>query len=251
MTFEMREHPGWTTVNGHWLRGVSDADQPPYALPVNGPAPDTFHLPNPLPSTVPAALRWALLSIAPVRRHRNPSLWDAIATAIIRQVVRADQARIQHARLRKAYGPRVDTPYGPVHALPTPQTVLELTGDDFAALGLAFKASALQAAAGAYLEYGAKWAELPPADLVAELQTVPRIGPWTAGAAVADYTHDWSLYPYTDLAVRKWAQAATPGIEWPDDEKSFGEWWRTITDDHLGALTVLTLAWGAHQASQS
>lgn len=244
MTFQMREHPGWTAVRGHWVRAVSDAGRPPFALPPDGTDADTFPLPSPLPSTVPSALGQALQSIAPVRRHRNPSLWDAIATAIIRQVIRADQARIQHRRLREAHGPRVDTPYGPVHALPTPQTVLDLTGEDFAAIGMAFKTGALRAAAEAYLEYGAKWAELSPADLVGELQSVPRIGPWTAGAAVADYTHDWSLYCYSDLAVRKWAQAAAPGHAWPADEKSFAALWRDIAGAHLGTLTVYTLAWG-------
>src|SRR5690606_32961061 len=85
--------------------------------------------------------------------------------------------------------------------------------------------------------------------LVEELQNVPRIGPWTAGAAVADHTHDWSLYPHGDLAVRTWAKAAAPDVDWPTTEPQFAERWRTITGPCLGLATLFTLAWGAHQAA--
>ena len=56
----------------------------------------------------------------------------------------------------------------------------------------------------------------PAADvLVQELQRIPRIGPWTAGAAVADYSNDFTYYPYADLAVRTWAKRAAPSYPWP------------------------------------
>ncbi|WP_329520058.1 hypothetical protein [Spirillospora sp. NBC_01491] len=183
-----------------------------------------------------------------MRRWRNPSLWDAIATAIVRQVIRADQARIQHRRLRRTFGPRLDTPQGPIHALPTPETVAGLSRDDLADIGMAFKAAPLRNAALAYIEHGVKWAELPGGRLVEELQTVPRIGPWTAGAAAADHLHDWSLYPYSDLAVRTWAKTAAPDVDWPTDEQRFAERWRAITGDQLGPITLFTLAWGARHA---
>ncbi|WP_207709599.1 DNA glycosylase family protein [Actinomadura macrotermitis] len=197
---------------------------------------------------MPPPLAAALRDLGPVARFRTPSLWDAIATAIIRQVIRAGQARLQHQRLRTAHGPAVATERGPVHALPSPQTILEMTDDDFAALGMTFKARPLRNAAAAYLDHSPKWAELPPGRLVEELQTVPRIGPWTAGAATADFTHDWSLYPYGDLAVRTWAATAAPDHPWPADEHGFAAHWRALTGEHVGVLTLFTLALGAHHA---
>jgi DNA-3-methyladenine glycosylase II len=104
----------------------------------------------------------------------------------------------------------------------------------------------LQAAALAYLDHGGKWCELSPRRLVEELQTVPRIGPWTAGATAADFTHEWTLYPYGDLAVRKRAVAAAPDIDWPAKEDAFAARWRDITAGQLGPITVLTLAFGGH-----
>jgi DNA-3-methyladenine glycosylase II len=108
-----------------------------------------------------------------------------------------------------------------------------------------FKARPMRAAAAAYLERSEKWWELPPERLVEELQAAPRIGPWTAGAAVADHTHDWTRYPYGDLAVRKWATHAAPEVGWPTDESEFAGRWRQIAGNQLGPLTLFTLAWGA------
>ncbi|GAA2407473.1 hypothetical protein GCM10010191_14760 [Actinomadura vinacea] len=232
---------------GTWLRAVSDADQAPEVLDAdNVDGPDEFVLPPLTSAQVPAALERALRDLGPVRRWRNPSLWDAVATAIIRQVISADQARAQHRRLRQTFGATAQSPHGPVHALPTPQAILKLEVEDLAAIGLAFKAPVLLAAADAYLLHGAKWTALPAASLFQELHSVPRIGPWTAGAAVADFTHDWSLYPHGDLAVRKWARTAAPSTDWPTDEKQFATRWRQITGAHLAPLTLFTLAWGRH-----
>jgi DNA-3-methyladenine glycosylase II len=191
------------------------------------------------------SLRNSLTRVGAVTRWRTPDLWDAIATAIIRQVIRADQARLLHHRFRAAYGRRVASPHGDAHLMPDAVMVANLPTEAFTSLGLSFKRRPLQDAAAAYLEQGAKWSELPPAQLVKELQTVPRIGPWTAGAAVADFSHDWTLYPYGDLAVRKWAAAAAPDVEWPNNEAGFAANWRKIAGDQLGPLTLFTLAWGA------
>ena len=159
--------------------------------------------------------------------------------------------RLQHQRFRRQYGPAVQTSAGPLHALPCADTVAGLQCEDFRRLGMAFKADALRNAAVAYLDHHTKWAELAPRRLVEELQNVPRIGPWTAGAAVADHTHDWSLYPHGDLAVRTWAKDAAPDVDWPTTEPQFAERWRTITGPCLGLATLFTLAWGAHHAENA
>jgi DNA-3-methyladenine glycosylase II len=214
---------------------------------VDGPAPVQPHVVDltSIPPSVPVSLREKLTAVGTVVRWRTPDLWDAVATAIIRQVIRADQARLFHYRFRTAHGRPVSSPHGTAHLLPDAATVAHLPADAFTSLGLSFKRRPLQAAAAAYLELGAKWTELPPTQLIEELQTVPRIGPWTAGAAIADFTHDWTLYPHGDLAVRKWAALAAPDINWPEKEDAFAARWRRIAGDQLGTLTLFTLAWGA------
>lgn len=248
------DHPGWTTApsphrtvrtahniwnaragQGITLNRVGESIDP-------APAVDTYS-PTDLGQKVPAALHAALEAQGSVRRLRTPHLWEALAAAIIRQVIRADQARAMHHRFCEAYGTPVT---GAPTAFPLPQTVLILSESDFASLGMAFKRRPLIAAAEAFVEFGPEWTKLAPRDLVTELQSVPRIGPWTAGAAVADVTGDFALYPCGDLAVRTWAARAAPDIAWPTDEPTFTHWWRSFADTpaQLSALTVLTLALG-------
>ena len=258
MSLLVRDHPGWTSTGEVALRAfrIAGADAA-VAVPrtdwhTYGPAgtPDVFHLQE-CPPSVPPSLARGITALGPVARWRNPDLWDAVATAIIRQVIRADQARVLYQRFGTAHGTPVEIPYGVAYALPDAATVAELPAEAFVTLGMAFKRRPLQAAATAYLDHGAKWAELTPDRLVEELQAVPRIGPWTAGAAVADFTHDWTLYPYGDLAVRKWAGVAAPDVTWPAKEEDFAARWRAITGDQLGLITVLTLALGGHHGGSS
>ncbi|WP_435107138.1 hypothetical protein [Nocardiopsis synnemataformans] len=249
------EHPGWQTNETGRRRTVLTATDVWLALAGekitttrisggSGPGPSVdLYDPADLSDRTPSELRSTLVGQGPVQRLRNPDLWDALATAIIRQVIRADQARLMYQRVSKAFGAPAEE--GP-HPFPTPRTVLALRESDFAELGMKFKARPLTAAAQAFIELGDRWAELPPEDLVAEVQAVPRIGPWTAGAALADYTGDFSFYPYGDMAVRKWAADSVPGFNWPTDELSFARLWRTFvtTSSELSTLTVLTLALG-------
>lgn len=184
-----------------------------------------------------------------VGRWRNPDLWDALATSIVRQVIRAGQARKLYRAFCRAHGEEVTTPHGPAWLFPTPGAVLALPDDEFTALGMAFKRRPLKAAAEAVLEFGAKWAELDPAVLRDEVQGVPRIGPWTAGATVADLTNDYSLYPYADLAVRTWANRLPTGRTWPETEPEFARRWARSAGKDLSAWTLLTLAWGVRHAN--
>lgn len=189
-----------------------------------------------------------LRRVGRVGRWRNPDMWDAVATAIVRQVIRAGQARKLYRLFSRAHGDRVITPDGPEALFPSPDVVLDLPDEEYQRLGLAFKRRPLQAAAEAVLEFGDKWAELPPADLAVEVQTVPRIGPWTAGAAVADLTNDYAIYPFADLAVRTWAATLAPGRAWPDTEPEFAREWLRLAHHQLSDRTLLTLAWGVRHA---
>ena len=188
----------------------------------------------------------ALSALGTVTRFRTSDLWEAIATAIIRQVVRAAQAKRLYRDFCQAHGQRLAHLNGEGYALfPTAETALGLHDEQFASVGLTFKRRPLRAAAEAYLRQGAHWRDLPPDVLVQELQHIPRIGPWTAGAAVADYSNDFTHYPYADLAVRTWAKRAAPSYPWPDSEQAFGRLWQRLAGDQLATLTLLTLAWGS------
>jgi DNA-3-methyladenine glycosylase II len=210
-----------------------------------GPAPDVF---DPRSLVGPEPLVTRLRELGPVARWRNPDLWDAVATAVLRQVIRASHARRLYQEFCRAHGEPVATRFGQAWLFPVPETVLGLSDAEFARLGLAFKRHALRAAAEACCEFRSKWAALQPVDLLTELQSVPRVGPWTAGAAVADLTNDYALYPFADLAVRTWIDRLAPGRTWPESEHDFALAWARLAGDHLCAWTLLTLAWGNRHA---
>ncbi|MCX4749201.1 hypothetical protein OG455_27475 [Kitasatospora sp. NBC_01287] len=210
--------------------------------------------PHTLGGTAPAALRAGLCQVGPGLRIPNPSLWDAITTAVLRQVVRAGQARKVYRAWCATHGTRVDTVHGPLAVAPAPGAVLELADEQFTAVGAKFHRTALQGAARAYLEHADTWQQLAPAELAAALVGVPRIGPWTAAAAAADFSGDFTHYPHADLAVRTWAARIAPEYPWPTadtnkkTEAAFGAHWHDIADDgrQLHTLTLSTLTWGAH-----
>ncbi|MFI6285925.1 hypothetical protein ACIBCM_14395 [Streptomyces sp. NPDC051018] len=206
--------------------------------------------PGCLPDTVPAALRAGLENLGPTRRVANPSLWDAITTAVLRQVVRAGQARKLYRTWCSTYGTTIDSPYGPLTIAPAPEQVLALDEDQFTAVGAKFHRSALQAAATCYEECAAGWRRMEAKELAAALTSVPRIGTWTASAAAADYTGDFSVYPHDDLAVRTWAAQIAPDHSWPDKkDKAFGPMWTGAAGPDrtaLHTLTLSTLTWGSH-----
>ncbi|MGW7463641.1 hypothetical protein ACWGJT_02785, partial [Streptomyces xantholiticus] len=139
--------------------------------------------PSVLPATTPAALRTGLDALGTSRRMANPCLWDAITTAILRQVVRADQARRLYRTWCRTYGTSVGIGELTLAVAPDDTTVLHLEDDAFAAVGAKFHRTALQAAATAYERHAVHWQDMSAGDLAAALTTIPRIGPWTAGAA--------------------------------------------------------------------
>ncbi|MGW0844171.1 hypothetical protein ACWD26_29345 [Streptomyces sp. NPDC002787] len=203
-----------------------------------------------LPDAVPAALRSALNALGATQRLANPWLWDAITTAVLRQVVRAGQARKLYRDWCRTFGTTVQGPFGELAVAPAPAKVLALPDEEFAGVGAKFHRTALQAAATYYERHHSTWEGLDAADLVTALKSIPRIGPWTAAAAASDYTGDFSIYPHDDLAVRTWAAKAAPEHNWPDKkDKAFGPLWTgwAGTDrTALHTLTLSTLTWGSH-----
>ncbi|MFD9467319.1 hypothetical protein [Streptomyces sp. NPDC060027] len=206
--------------------------------------------PSPLPDAVPAALRDGLNDLGATQRLTNPWLWDAITTAILRRVVRADQARKLYRKWCASYGTTVQRPCCELAVAPTPEQVLELTDDQFADIGAKLHRGALQAVATHFQRHALQWSHMDADDLVAALVSVPRIGPRTAAAAACGYTGDFAIYPHDDLAVRTWAARIAPSYPWPDKrDKGFGRLWTgwAGTDrTALHTLTLSTLTWGSH-----
>ena len=258
VNFVMTEHASWRAAGHRASRVVATPDggrclvttdggsiaHQPLRWPPTKPIVDVFAFPRKV-KAVPQ-LTAALSDLGTVARLRNMDLWDAIGTAIIRQVIRAGQAKKMYRAFCEEFGERASSSDGRVYALfPSPDVVLKIAPDEFKSVGMSFKRPAVRAAAEAYLESRDTWLGLEPIELIDALQTVPRIGPWTARAAVADWSNDWSLYPYADLAVRTWANRAAPSYAWPREEPAFEQVWRTLAGDHLSSLTLLTLAWGS------
>ncbi|MFF3730768.1 hypothetical protein ACFYXM_10725 [Streptomyces sp. NPDC002476] len=203
-----------------------------------------------VPADVPAQLREGLDGLGVTQRLANPWLWDAITTAVLRQVVRAEQARKLYRAWCWGYGSRYTTPYGELTLAPSPAQVLAPTDDEFANIGAKFHSTVLRAAAGLYEANAARWQHLGAPELTAALVRVPRIGPWTAAAAASDFTGDFAVYPHDDLAVRTWAAKIAPTYPWPDKkDKSFGPMWTGWAGPDrtaLHSLTLSTLTWGSH-----
>jgi DNA-3-methyladenine glycosylase II len=256
----MQEHPGWftsptgftrvmrsgsTTWHLTWDSSTGDLDVSPAAAPaLADPRPVVDVVDPGTAADLFGPLGEALAAAGPVARVRNCDLWDAIGTAINRQVVTVTQARTTHQRFCIAYGEQVLTPAGVMYLFPSAERVAALADEDFDGLGMKFKRPMLRAAAEAYLANSKTWIELPPAELVTALRGVYRIGPWTAGAAVADWSNDFTQYPYYDMAVRHWARTAAPSLDWPNNDAEFGPLWLAGAGEHLSALTLLTLAQG-------
>ncbi|MFI6813299.1 hypothetical protein ACIBG7_12850 [Nonomuraea sp. NPDC050328] len=248
----MLDHPGWDHCQTGPVRAVRAGGgiwqvntQPLFSATLIktsalDPRVDVYDPAKLDPTLTPPGLLAALRQAGPVARLRNPDLWDALATAIIRQVIRAGHARLMHQRFRAAVGHPVED----THLMPDAATVAGLKAEVFNDLGMAFKARPLRTAAERYLADGPGWELLAPAETLKAVMTVSRIGPWTASAAIADYTGDFSFYPYDDLAVRTWAARADPGTPWPITSADFADRWREAAGPHLSTLTALTLAWG-------
>jgi DNA-3-methyladenine glycosylase II len=250
--FVMTDHPAWLeTAQGRsrplgLATGTCDVLVSPEGSLISPSRPsarmDAFCYPSAHDLPIPE-LEQHLKGLGVVHRFRNPSLWDAVVTAILRQVIRADQSKRLYRRLRDAYGEPCTC--GRNLLLPSPETLSALTDDDYISLGLAFKAKTLRAAATSFALHEAEWRSLEGFELVDALAQVRGIGPWTARAAVADFGNAWECYPVDDLAVRTWARRAAPGYAWAETPTDFDRQWRDLAGDHVKILTLLLLAWAS------
>ncbi|WP_280497201.1 hypothetical protein [Nocardia asiatica] len=252
----MTDHPGWLrTDDGIAYRALATRESAALITytctaddHVISPNDAEFRMDTIVPELClagPADLIEPLKAAGPVARVANPSLWDALSAAIMRQVIQAGHARTRYVRFCTAYGEPVTRDGLTAALFPSPERVLDLTDHQFKQLGAAFPAPVLRAAARAFLTYGQLWETLPAAELVTALQAIDRVGAWTAQTAVADYTNDFSFYDYSDIAVQPAARRLNPDRQWPEGKRAFKAAWEDLAGRQLSAWTLLTLAWGA------
>lgn len=157
-----------------------------------------------------------------IYRIQCPNLWNCIGTNIIRQVIRASQAKNMYRTFSEHVGERIILTGGiRYHLFPSPQKVLETPDSTYQRMGMSFKIDALKNAARFILEHADKLKKIQAPDLLDELMKIRRVGSWTARATVADYTNELATYPYGDAAIRFYAREALPRHEWPKEEVSF------------------------------
>jgi len=262
--YVMTEHPAWIPARdgvarlrvlhmadgGRWLvQATGDSFALHELVPsATKPTVDVFRLPPQAIREMPQ-LAAALSGLGSVARFRTSNLWEAIGTAAIRQMHRATHGAGLYRQFCQAYGEYLKLPTGEGYWLfPTPDVVLSLDPEQFAAVRLGTKRGVLRDAATTHHRHGQQWQTMPPLRLVDELRRIPRVGQWTAHAAASDWSNDWALYPGGDQSLRTWARRAAPDYDWPTNERAFANFWRMLTRTHLGVVTALTLAWGNRHA---
>jgi DNA-3-methyladenine glycosylase II len=207
---------------------------------------DLLILPAAAAKVLPPDLYTRLALYSPLCRAPTPTIWEAAATAVIRQVVHRDHARVVFHRLCAAIGQPATLDGRIRHAFPTAHEVLAAGDAELRKTGMGFKAATLLRLA--------RWAseghdQLPSDELYTALTSVRGIGRWTASVALCDARSDFSYYPIDDLAVRAQARASWASAEWPDDAGAFADAWSAATAPHTPAITGFVLAYGVLSAA--
>ena len=203
-------------------------------------------LPQEAVAHLPARLAQRFLDRAPLVHIASPTLGEALIKGIIRQVISATQARkVLHqfvTRLGASYQRENLTFYN----FPSLESIIQLPLEELSACGLGFKAKIVQYVAHRLLEENIEdqVRQCSSSDAILLLQRLKWIGNWTARIAVCDLLHDYSQYPFSDLAVRKWAKSLWQEGNWPDDESAFGHAWKQINGEHTDLITFYLLAPG-------
>lgn len=244
------DHPGWfrvTEPSAGWCRLAAGNARGPLILTSPGlhvagqgrPQHSVLRLSADAAALLPASLATRLRHLSPVLRVPTPTVWEAAATAVIRQVVHRDQAKVAFARVCELFGPLMLVAGEPRHGFPTAEAITELGAEPLRAAGIGFKARTLTTFAEWCLDARE---HLAADDLHASLLEVRGIGPWTAAVTVCDRFSDFGYYPVDDLAVRAHARTGWPQRRWPDSPAGFAREWRAATAPFTAEVTAFLLA---------
>lgn len=195
-----------------------------------------IEIPDEARRLLPRSLRQELADLDAVYRFSTPSLWEGLATAVIRQVIRADHARRVFQSVCESFGTptrrRSPSDLGP-SAFPDAEVLLANPDEALRAVGLGFKVKILRRVG----------AQLPATDVAAgEIPEISGVGPWTLQICRMDISSDFAHYPFEDLAVRALANRYWPSVDWPSETRAFRTHWLQKTGPHAGALTALLFA---------
>jgi DNA-3-methyladenine glycosylase II len=164
--------------------------------------------------------------------------------AILRQVISATQAKKLLHRFVLEFGPAVEREGTRPSGFPSLEEIAALSPERLVACGLGYKARVLPRVAQDLLDAHLEeqiW-ELPAAVAIERLERLKGVEPWTAHVTICDLRGDWSVYPYEDLAVRRWASRLWPGGDWPREEHAFLSAWQEVNGPSTGIVTCYLLA---------
>jgi AraC family transcriptional regulator of adaptative response / DNA-3-methyladenine glycosylase II len=164
----------------------------------------------------PGEIRQVLGDMADARPGlRLPGCFDAFemgVRAVLGQQITVKAARTLATRLASELGEKADTPFpGLYRFFPTPQKLLETSGDTLGRLGVV---RSRQRALHALAEFALSGGLEPRADIegqIRDLKKLPGVGEWTA-QYIAMRALDWpDAFPHTDYAVKAAMGNIPPG----------------------------------------
>jgi DNA-3-methyladenine glycosylase II len=201
--------------------------------------PVQLDLPLETANLLPAELYARLARLSPLTRLGTPTVWEAVATAVIRQVVHRDQAKASFRRVCEMFGEPVLVAGNVRHAFPSKEAVVSVGVQELRGASVGFKARTLCTLARWCLDTRE---HLDADELRTALLGIRGIGPWTASVAVCDRFSDFTFYPVDDLAVRAHARLRWPHHAWPKHPAEFAEAWRQQTAPYSAQITAFVLA---------
>lgn len=191
----------------------------------------------------PARTNASRPQIAPIIHLSSPSLFEAVAKAVIRQVVRADHAKRVLHKFVARFGDQVSGDPS-MKLFPTPVEIMQTHISELREVGLGFKSQIMHHVAAAFLTRPLEEHVIAAAngDAIELLSTIDGIGDWSARIALCDFRGDWSVYPFGDLAIRTWAPRLCPKQTWPSLPHEFEAAWRETYRENAGLMACWLLA---------
>ncbi len=145
------------------------------------------------------------------RPRLRPWPWEALASAVVKQLIEADRAARIERRIVGRWGPRLGEGRDALRDVPPPAAIAGRAPAELAAMDLApTRAAALRRVAGAVASGRCQLAPAPPGRPAADPATVdrrllalPQIGPWTVQCLGLFGRGEMDSLPAGDLAYLK------------------------------------------------